>query len=434
VSADARRSIPRTDAILADERLREPRRRLGDRLVKHAVHAAQSRARNGELPVADLVDAVVRDLPATASSMRRVINATGVVLHTNLGRAALSGAAVDALVGAAGAVDLEFDLATGARAGRGRGAIAALLAEVEAADDAIVVNNGAAALVLAAAALAPGKEIVVSRGELIEIGDGFRIPELLRSTGSTLREVGTTNRTHLDDYATAIGERTGFVLKVHPSNFSIRGFAATVPVRDLATLDVPVVADVGSGLLHPEPTLPDEPDVTSWLLEGASLVTASGDKLLGGPQAGLVLGSATLIARLRRHPIYRALRVDKLILAALEATLTGPPTPTRCALTLDPDVLRARADAMARTLTERGVSADPVPSDGLVGGGGAPDVTLGGWAVQVPTHYAEPLRLGRPPVVARVERQRCLLDLRCVPAESDSELIDAVVAVARRRG
>ena len=248
---------------------------------------------------------------------------------------------------------MEFDLETGRRARRGRGALAALARAVPAAGGVHVVNNNAAALLLTAMTLAPGKEIVLSRGELVEIGDGFRIPELLASTGSRLREVGTTNRTNLRDYADAIGPDTGFVLKVHPSNFHVTGFTSAVPVSELAKLDVPLVVDIGSGLLSPHPLLPDEPDATTVLHDGADLVTASGDKLLGGPQAGLLFGDAELIERLRRHPAARALRVDKLTLAALEATLVGPPTPVAQALTADVTELRARAERLAAQLPAR---------------------------------------------------------------------------------
>ncbi|WP_103528349.1 L-seryl-tRNA(Sec) selenium transferase, partial [Streptomyces sp. SM12] len=198
---------------------------------------------------------------------------------------------------------------------RGDGALAALRAAVPGAGAVHLVNNNAAALVLAATALARNREIVISRGELVEIGDGFRLPELLASTGARLREVGTTNRTHRADYADAVGPETGFVLKVHPSNFTTTGFVSDVPVRELTGLGVPVVHDIGSGLLRPHAALPGEPDAATSLADGADLVTASGDKLLGGPQAGLLLGTADMIARLRRHPLARALRVDKLTLA-----------------------------------------------------------------------------------------------------------------------
>jgi L-seryl-tRNA(Ser) seleniumtransferase len=301
--------VPRTDVVLADPRLDESLQRLGRARVKASVARAQQRVREGELDAADVVTAALEDLPSSVTSLRPVINATGVVLHTNLGRAALSDAAREALLTAAGTTDVELDLATGTRTRRGRGALSALAAAVPAAEAVHVVGNGAAALALAATALASGREIVVSRGEMVEIGDGFRLPDLLTSTGARLREVGTTNRTALADYADAIGPQTGFVLKVHPSNFVVRGFTSSVGVRELAGIGVPVVVDIGSGLLRQHPALPDEPDASTVLGEGADLVTASGDKLLGGPQAGLLLGSAALVERLRRHPRARALRV-----------------------------------------------------------------------------------------------------------------------------
>lgn len=329
--------------LLAHPKLAEAQRTLGRTLVKSVILQAQQRARAGEIEPDQVAEHAIDALPGTASSLRPVINATGVVVHTNLGRAPLSRAALDAVVTAGRATDVEFDLATGRRARRGRSALAALARAVPSAAGVHVVNNNAAALLLTALTLAaPGKEIVLSRGELVEIGDGFRIPELLASTGSRLREVGTTNRTSLRDYAEAIGPNTGFVLKVHPSNFHVTGFTSAVGVGELAQLDAPLVVDIGSGLLAPHPLLPDEPDATTMLRDGANLVTASGDKLLGGPQAGLLFGDADLIERLRRHPAARALRVDKLTLAALEATVVGPPTPVAQALGADLTDLRAR--------------------------------------------------------------------------------------------
>ncbi|MCA2271521.1 L-seryl-tRNA(Sec) selenium transferase, partial [Mycobacterium avium] len=337
--SDPRRRVPGTDTLLADPRLAAAQRVLGRALVKSVITQAQQRARAGEISPEQVAEHALAALPATASSLRPVINATGVVVHTNLGRAPLSRAALDAVVAAGGATDVEFDLATGRRARRGRGALAALARAVPAAGGVHVVNNNAAALLLVALTLAPGREIVLSRGELVEIGDGFRIPELLESTGARLREVGTTNRTGLRDYTEALGPQTGFVLKVHPSNFHVTGFTSAVGVAALAaelrTRDIPLVVDIGSGLLAPHPVLPDEPDATSTLADGADLVTASGDKLLGGPQAGLLFGRGDLVERLRRHPAARALRVDKLTLAALEATLTGPPPPVAAALDAD---------------------------------------------------------------------------------------------------
>ncbi len=347
-TTDPRRRVPRTDVVLGDPRLQRAAERLGRVAVKAAVVAAQQRARDGDLTPEAVADAAVAALPATAGGLRPVLNATGVVLHTNLGRAALSAAAREAILAAAGHTDVELDLVSGRRAGRGRTALAALRDAVPEAGDVHVVNNGAAALVLAATALAAGREIVVSRGEMVEIGDGFRLPDLLQSTGARLREIGTTNRTSLDDYKNATGGRTGFVLKVHPSNFVISGFTSAVPIEDLAALDPIVVADIGSGLLRPDPLLPGEPDAATTLRAGADLVIASGDKLLGGPQAGLLLGTAEIIARLRRHPLARALRVDKLTLAALQATITGPETPTWQALRSDPAVLRVRTERRPR--------------------------------------------------------------------------------------
>jgi L-seryl-tRNA(Ser) seleniumtransferase len=283
---DPRRLVPRTDAVLADPRLDGALGRLGRALVKEAVVAAQQDVRSGLLTPDELVPAVLNRLPAVAASLRPVLNATGVLVHTNLGRAPLSVAARAAVLAAAGTTDVELDLASGRRGPRGAGALTALAAAVPDAGGVHVVNNGAAALVLAATALAAGREIVLSRGEMVEIGDGFRIPDLVASTGARLREVGTTNRVTLADYAAAVGPDTGFVLKLHPSNFVVSGFTAAVPAERLATLDAPLVVDIGSGLLAPSAVLPDEPDAATALRAGAALVTASGDKLLGGPQAG----------------------------------------------------------------------------------------------------------------------------------------------------
>jgi len=421
---DPRRRVPRTDTLLADPRLAAAEQVLGRALVKSVIAEAQQKARAGEIPPEQVADAAIAALPTGATSLRPVINATGVVVHTNLGRAPLSRAAIDAVVTASGATDVEFDLETGRRARRGRGALAALARAVPTAGGVHVVNNNAAALLLAAMTLAPGKEMIVSRGELIEIGDGFRLPALMESTGSRIREVGTTNRTHLRDYADAVGPDTGFVLKVHPSNYSVSGFTSSVPVRELAALDAPLVVDIGSGLLTPHPLLPDEPDATTMLRDGADLVTASGDKLLGGPQAGLLFGTEDLIERLRRHPAARALRVDKLTVAALEATLTGPPPPVAQALSVDVESLRVRAGRLASLLPD----AKALDCTAAVGGGGAPDVELPSAAVSLPEAYAAPLRVGNPSVVGRLENGRCLLDLRTVAPEDDGKLVEAVRA------
>jgi len=433
VDEDPRRAVPRTDVVLAQPAVAAAARRLGRGVVKRAVVAAQQRVRAGELDPDGVADAALRSLPATAAALRPVLNATGVLLHTNLGRAPLSAAAREALELAAGTCDVELDLATGGRGRRGRGALDGLLEAVPGAAAAHLVNNGAAALALVATALAAGgREIVIARGELVEIGDGFRIPDLLTSTGARLHEVGTTNRVGRADYAEAIGPDTAFVLKVHPSNFVITGFTSSVPVAELAGLGVPVVADIGSGLLAPHPLLPGEPDAATSLADGAALVTASGDKLLGGPQAGLLLGGpgqgAELVARLRRHPLARALRVDKLTLAAFEATVRGPANPTAAALDADPAELMGRASALAAKLAAHGAEAAAVESQAAVGGGGAPGVRLPSAAVALPERYAAALRAGEPAVLGRVERGRCLLDLRALPPEVDDALLAAVLA------
>ncbi|GAA3562947.1 L-seryl-tRNA(Sec) selenium transferase [Amycolatopsis ultiminotia] len=423
---DPRRAIPRTDAVLADPRVAGAVAKLGRALVKDVVSAAQERARAGKIAPTEVLDEVLAGLPGGASSLRPVVNATGVVVHTNLGRAPLSAAALEAVVAAGGTTDVEFDLRDGTRARRGRGALTALAAAAPAASAVHVVNNNAAALLLCALALAPGREIVVSRGELVEIGDGFRIPELLASTGARVREVGTTNRTRVTDYAAAVRPETGFVLKVHPSNYRVTGFTAEATVAELAELDVPLVVDIGSGLLSPHPSLPEEPDAATALRDGADLVTASGDKLLGGPQAGLLLGDAALVERLRRHPAARALRVDKLTLAALEATLRGPLPPVRAALEAELDELVRRAGVLCETLRGKGIDAEVAESVAAVGGGGAPGVELASAAVSLPASYAAALRLGDPAVVGRVVRERCLLDLRTVGPQQDELVVEAV--------
>jgi L-seryl-tRNA(Ser) seleniumtransferase len=456
-SGPGTRRVPRTDVLLADPRIVSAERRLGRPLVKAAIARAQERARAGDIPAdPDLVaDEAVREIPPVAASLTRVINATGVIVHTNLGRAPLSPAAVEAIAAAAGNCDVEFDLPSGARGPRGTGALAALRAAVPLAEAVGVVNNNAAALALAATALAGGREpglpdeIIISRGELIEIGDRFRLPDLLESTGARLREVGTTNRTTAGDYAAAVSARTAFILKVHPSNYRIEGFTAGASVRELAAVGgVPVVHDIGSGLLAPHPLLPGEPDATTSLADGASLVTASGDKLLGGPQAGLLLGAEPLVRRLLRHPLARALRVDKLTLAALEATLAGPASPVARSLAADPASVLSRAQRAVATVsrhltagaraTEPGAAGEAVTvadSRAAVGGGGAPGVTLPSAAISLPAalagplRWSEPVRRGEvPAVVGRIERGRLLLDLRSVDPGDDDRLAAAIRA------
>ncbi|WP_018157823.1 L-seryl-tRNA(Sec) selenium transferase [Demetria terragena] len=423
---DPRRLIPRTDVLLALPGVAESG--LSGHVVREIVRTAQDRARRGDLPPEQVEPTVLAAVRAqTATSLRPVLNATGVVVHTNLGRAPLSPSAVRALVAASGYVDVELDLATGARSSRGAAARAALLAACPAAEDALIVNNGAGALVLATTALAHDREVVISRGELIEIGAGFRLPDLIASTGSRLREVGATNRTHRHDYADAIGADTGCVLKVHPSNFRVEGFTSGVSVADLASLAAEqgtvLVADLGSGLLYPEDVLPDEPDATSALTDGADLVIMSGDKLLGGPQAGVLLGKAEVIQRLAKHPLARAVRADKLTLAALEATLTTERVPVTESIHADRERLRARTERLGAAL-----DVPVVEHGGRVGGGGAPGVPLPGFAVRLPEAAAEALRRGEPAVLPRVREGACLVDLRCVPEDDDERLTAAVRA------
>lgn len=423
---DPRRSIPRTDQLLALPAVQRERNRLGDNVVRAIVHEIQDQARRGDLPPDQVPTAIEAALKArSTTSLTPVLNATGVVVHTNLGRAPLAKGAVEALIAASGYVDVELDLATGVRSKRGVALRQALLDACPAAEEALVVNNGAAALVLATTALAAGKEVIVSRGELIEIGAGFRLPDLIASTGARLREVGTTNRTHLKDYEQAIGPDAGCVLKVHQSNFRVEGFTAAANLTELGALtsanQIPLIADLGSGLLAPDPLLPGEPDAASALAAGADIVTASGDKLLGGPQAGIILGRAEWVTRMARHPLARAVRADKLTLAALEATVQAGGSPVTQALHADSASLRARAEKLAAA-----VGASVVAHDGRVGGGGAPGVPLHGWAVRLPEAVAASLRAGDPAVLARVHDGACLLDLRCIPEADDERLLAAV--------
>lgn len=450
---DPRRRIPRTDALLRLPRVAAAAQALSDGVVRTIVRGVQERARAGELAPEDVEAAVITAVEGRrTSSLRPVINATGVIIHTNLGRAPLSPAARTALADAAGYVDVELDMGSGQRSRRGAAARAALLAACPTAEDALIVNNGAAALVLATTAFAAGREVLISRGEFVEIGAGFRLSDLIESTGARLREVGTTNRTRCEDYAAAMGEATGCILKVHPSNFRVSGFTAEATLPELARLAgaraVPLIADLGSGLLSADPALPAEPDLDSALRSGADLVIASGDKLLGGPQAGLLLGRADLIARLSRHPLARAVRADKLALAALEATLNGPEAPVARALHTDPEALRARTEAFAEDLRAR-LSAQPhprqgpgpdsaalavVPHDGRTGGGGGAEVPLPGWALRLPEAAARALRTGEPAVLPRVHDGTCLIDLRCVPDEAQPALLTAVAVALTATG
>ena len=355
-----------------------------------------------------------------------MINATGVIVHTNLGRAPLAEAAREAVARAAeGYGNLELDLATGSRGSR-HDHVSGLLCELTGAEAAIAVNNCAGAVLLAAAALAgPGREIVVSRGQLVEIGGGFRVPDVIAQAGAGLVEVGTTNRTRRADYEAAIGPQTGAILRAHPSNFRQLGFVQEVEIEELCELGVPVIDDVGSGVLADEiETLREEPAVRRSVRAGAALVCFSGDKLLGGPQAGLMVGTAEAVATARKHPLARALRLDKLGLAALEATLQLYRDPERARreipvlamLTADEATLRDRAERLAAA-----VGGEIVQAVAKVGGGALPLLELPGPAVAVggapPDELAARLRAADPPVIGRIEDDRLLLDPRTLTDE-----------------
>ncbi len=378
-------------------------------------------------------------------SLRRVLNATGVIVHTNLGRAPLPAAARAAVAqAAAGYCNLELDLERGERGSR-HAHVTRLICDLTGAQDAIAVNNGAAAVLLAAAALAGGgRELLVSRGQLVEIGGGFRIPEVVAQAGATLVEVGTTNRTRLEDYRRALGPRTGALLRVHQSNFRTVGFVEEVGIDELCSLGVPVIDDLGSGVLDepaerdlPE-TLGGEPAAKRSLAAGATLVCFSGDKLLGGPQAGVLAGRREAIAAARAHPLARAMRIDKLSLAALEATL---------ALHRDPELARREIPALAmlaaegRSLRERAellareTGGEVIEGVSRVGGGALPLLELRGPVVALDggersaDELARALRLGEPPVIARVHEGRVLLDPRTLTDAEAREVAAAVRAV-----
>ncbi len=421
---DPRRMVPRTDVLMADPVLVAATTRHGVATVKAAVRAAQDRVRAGEVAPGDAVAAAREQLPARSTTLRPLLNATGVVVHTNIGRAPLSDAAVDAVVAAAAYVDVEYDTATGARARRGRGTLEALRAAVPAAGDALVVNNGAAALVLATTALAAGREVVVSRGEMVEIGDGFRLPDLIASTGARLREVGTTNRTRVGDYAAALGPDTGCILKVHPSNFRVEGFTSAASVAELATLGVPVVVDIGSGLLRAGRADPRgarrDNGARRWRddRDGQRRQAARWPAGRARPRRGRD-GRAAAAPPARARPAGRQAdprspRGHACADRCPRCWTTSTRTPTPC--------------ACAPTRLAAAVAGDVVPVEGRVGGGGAPGIPLPGWAVALPEELAERLRQGEVGVVARVERGRCLVDLRCVPPDRDADVERAVLA------
>ena len=418
-------------------------RRSDDPLAVEAARTVLARAREdiqtGAEP-GDLEERLRAELlGARAARLRRAVNATGVVVHTNLGRAPLAEAALERVheVGR-GYSNLEYDLSAGTRGSR-QDHVAGILRRLTGAEAALVVNNNAAAVLLALAALAEGRDVLVSRGELIEIGDGFRIPDVLARSGARLVEVGTTNRTRAADYERAIGPETAVLLRVHQSNFRLVGFTELPSVRELARVaerhELPLIDDLGSGALTPSksPLLSEEPSVRESLEGGADLVCFSGDKLLGGPQAGIVVGSAELVEKLRRHPLQRAVRADKLTLAALEGTLALYLEPERALREVpvlrmaleDAETVRARAERLAEL-----TAGEVEETVGRIGGGALPLAELPSFACAVEEELAAPLRAGEPPVVGVVRDGRLLLDCRTL---TDAEAEEVATAVARCR-
>ena len=446
---DPRRDLPSVNALLESASLGPLLQRAPRPLVVQAIRVAIDDARREPAAAPADDDAWARRVEAVMNthlqpSLRAVFNATGVILHTNLGRAPLAEAAVRAIQDtAAGYSNLEYDLDRGERGSRYVHSVA-LLRELTGAADAIVVNNCAAALVLALNTIARGREVLVSRGELIEIGGSFRVPEIMAKSGARLVEVGSTNRTHPSDYAAAMSDRVAAIVKVHRSNFAVAGFVAEASVAELASLardrEVPVLHDLGSGLLTSLERygLGGEPTARDAIAAGASLVFMSGDKLLGGPQAGIVAGDAALIARLRSNPLARALRVDKLTLAALQATLAlyrDPETvvrsvPVLAMLTAPLAAIRARADAVAARVRGHGIEVTVVDSTASVGGGAFPAARIASAALSLAGDAVGTearLRMGQPPVVGRIADGAVLLDLRSVPAGHDAAFGDALV-------
>ena len=405
--------------------------------IRRTLDEARREVRAGGDPLP--IENQVRDALARLAkpSLQRVINATGVVLHTNLGRAPLG---PQELIG--GYSNLEYDLASGKRGKRdvhtGR-LLEALLGRPS-----IVVNNNAAAVYLALHELAAGYEVIVSRGELIEIGDGFRIPEIMQHSGAILREVGTTNRTHIEDYREAVNDRTRLLLRVHPSNFRVQGFTARPTLKELVALGketgIPVYEDLGSGCLFDmRPQGIDEPLVADSIRDGAGLVSFSGDKLLGGPQAGILAGKPELVSRLRRNPMFRALRLDKTIYQILEVTLRNlllerwDQVPALRMIRLGAGEIRARADALTRSLD--GLRATVIEGSSVIGGGSTPEQSLPTYLIAIEcadvVALERRLRGGDPPVVARIEDQRLLLDLRTVLPEEEPLLAKALLSARK---
>lgn len=453
---DSFRALPSVQELLQDHTLRGYERKVGHAVVVDAVRAALDAARadiraGGSAPMpALLIDAITERIErAVRPTLRRVINATGVILHTNLGRAPLSTRALQALSdAAAGYSNLEYDLDAGARGSRHVHA-EQLLCRLTGAEAALVVNNNAAAVMFALRAFAEGKEVVVSRGQLVEIGGGFRVPDVLGESGARMVEVGTTNRTRAADFENALTEQTALLLRVHPSNFRVVGFTQEVMLEEMAQLaharELLLVDDLGSGALLDTARygLTHEPMPNESLQAGADLITLSGDKLLGGPQAGILLGKREVIARLKKHPLARALRVDKLTLAALEATLlhyvkdeAAQEVPVWQMISARLETLDARANAWAARWRENGLAAAVADSLSTVGGGSLPGETLPTRAVALtmpsPDAFLSCLRENEPPIIARIENDTVLLDPRTVLPQEHALLLEGIERAARR--
>lgn len=450
------RKLPSVDKLLQEPTVATARAQYGHELTAQAVREVLNDARQAILKddqpcpdLAVLARAVLGHLAAlTRPTLRPVINASGVIVHTNLGRAPLSEEARSAMATAGhGYSNLEYDLEAGRRGSRYVHAVD-LLRRLTGAEDALVVNNNAAAVLLCLMALARDREVIISRGQLVEIGGGFRIPDVLATSGARLVEVGTTNRTHLRDYESAINTNTAALLRVHTSNFRQIGFTAEVSLPELVALgrqyNLPVIDDLGSGTLLDTTQfgLAYEPRVQDSLEAGATLVTFSGDKLLGGPQAGLIVGQRDAVAQLRRHPLARAVRVDKTTLAGLAVTLTHylqgqavEKIPVWRMIAVDPEHLQARADRWAEQLAADGVTAAVWPGESTVGGGSLPGETLPTYLLALPglpaQQLAARLRQGDPPVVGRVVRDALCCDPRTVLPEEDEALLARIVAAAR---
>ena len=455
--ANLLRSIPKVDDLLRSDGILAGSEGIHRTVLTDAARAVTDRLRTEilagsctEIPGRkEIAQEVLREAKALSlPSLRRVLNATGVILHTNLGRAVMCREAAQAAYDSAcGYSTLEYDLAAGCR-GKRYAHVEPLLAQLTGAESALVVNNNAAAVLLLLTALTSGGEVVVSRGELVEIGGSFRIPDVMQSCGAVLREVGATNKTHIDDYERAIGPETRALMKVHTSNYRIVGFSESVPRADMVRLGhergLPVFEDLGSGCFVDLGRfgLRDEPMVRASVEAGMDVVTFSGDKLLGGPQAGILVGRKKYIDILKKHPLLRALRVDKMTLAALEATLRvyaqerEKEIPVIEMLAAGPDEMLGRAEELARLLSERGVRVEIVPVEDETGGGSVPMQTLPSRAVAIraekrPDDLEKALRKGDPAVICRIEKDMCLLHVRTLRQEELAEAADAVEAALR---